>query len=261
MTVSHTRVITRYLTHLTAAGRRPSTVEQRRWWAHRIVRDLPGWRHATTGDLEQWLAGSTWSPETRKAARASLRSFYGWAHREQLLVEHDPAAQLLPVAVPDAQPRPVPEQLLRQALTRADERDVVAVLLAGRMGLRRGEIAAATAEHVVDGWLVVHGKGGRQRMVPLHPQLVPLLPARGPLVPSHHGGGHLSAAHVGKILSLLLGPGTTGHQLRHRFAATVHAELGDVRHVQALLGHASLSTTQRYTPVRPDVLVRGVHAA
>jgi len=41
----------------------------------------------------------------------------------------------------------------------------------------------------------------------------------------------------------------------------VHAELGDVRHVQALLGHASLSTTQRYTPVRPDVLVRGVHAA
>lgn len=260
MNVSHASVVNRYLTHLTAAGRRPSTVEQRRWWAHRIVRGLPDWRHATTCDLEHWLAASTWSPDTRKVARASLRSFYAWAHREQL-VDVDPAQPLKPIRVPDAQPRPVSEEQLRRALARADERDVMAVLLAARMGLRRAEIAAAAAHDVADGWLLVHGKGGRRRHIPVHPDVAARLPRKGPLVPSHHDGQHLSPAHIGKILSRLLGPGATGHQLRHRFALVTHVELQDVRHVQALLGHASLTTTQRYTPIRPDVLVRGVHAA
>jgi integrase len=250
-----------YELHLRAAGRRPGTIEQRLGWARRLTRELPDWQHATTAELEAWLACPSWAPETRKAARASARCLYGWALAAGE-VEVDPSAGLAPVRVPEAQPRPAPERVLAQALEAAvDDSDRLALLLAATMGLRRGEIAAAHTEDLLDGWLLVRGKGGKDRMVPLSPRVQPYLPASGPLVPSRLDGGHLTPAHVGRRLSRLLGPGWTAHTLRHRFAGVAHASTHDLRAVQGLLGHSSLATTQRYVPVRPDVMVAAVAAA
>lgn len=62
--------------------------------------------------------------------------------------------------------------------------------------------------------------------------------------------GHLSPAHVGKLISRLLPDGASLHGVRHRFATRVYRQTGgDVFVVQQLLGHASPETTQRYVLV------------
>src|SRR5207248_3060212 len=98
--------------------------------------------YAVTGDdVVQYLARASWAPETRKAARASLRSFYRWAiatGRTGL----DPTATVSSVQVPVGKPRPTPETVLADALERADHEGRLILLLGAYSGLRRSEIAA-----------------------------------------------------------------------------------------------------------------------
>jgi site-specific recombinase XerD len=56
----------------------------------------------------------------------------------------------------------------------------------------------------------------------------------------------VSADCVGRLLSRALGPGVSGHQLRHRFASSAYGGTLDLRAVQTVLGHRSMQTTQRY---------------
>lgn len=106
--------------------------------------------------------------------------------------------------------------------------------LGAEAGLRRSEIAVV---HITDlipdlmGWsLLVHGKGGKKRIVPLNERLhqavkVACEEGAGYAFP---GGvdGHLGAARVGEIITELLPAGITPHSLRHRFASTVWRESG-----------------------------------
>lgn len=70
--------------------------------------------------------------------------------------------------------------------------------------------------------------------------------------------GHLSPDALGDLVSDLLGPGWSGHTLRHRAAADWYAVDRDLRAVQELLGHADIRTTQRYTPVPAGAMTRAV---
>lgn len=109
--------------------------------------------------------------------------------------------------------------------------------------------------------LRVLGKGGRVRLIPLHPTLLAEIsqaPA-GWLFPGFTDG-HLAPHTVSKNLSALL-PGCSAHQLRHRFASLCYAADRDIRAVQELLGHASVSTTQVYTAVPSGALMSAVLAA
>lgn len=74
-------------------------------------------------------------------------------------------------------------------------------------------------------------------------------------------GTHTTADRVGRILSRLLGPGATGHGLRHRFASKAYQGTRDLLAVQQLLGHSSPATTQRYVAVPLDNLRAAVRAA
>lgn len=74
-------------------------------------------------------------------------------------------------------------------------------------------------------------------------------------------GGHLTPAHVSRLVGRLLPPGVTMHSLRHRFATRAYAVATDLLTVQALLGHASPSTTLRYVQLPDDGLRRTVLAA
>ena len=121
--------------------------------------------------------------------------------------------------------------------------------------MRRGEVAqvhpAHDLVHDAAGWsLIVHGKGLRERVLPLSSELATLLHGAGDgyLFPSP-SGGHLSAHWLGGLVSRALGDGTTMHQLRHLCATELHEATHDVRLVQVTLGHASLATTQRYLSV------------
>lgn len=223
----------------------------------------------TTDDLVAWLGSKAWASETKRAYRAGLRSFYGWAHVTGRIATN-PAGLLPAIKAPIRLPRPAPELVLAAALLAAGPRVRLMVLLAGHEGLRRGEIAqVSTADLELDllgTSLRVHGKGAKERLVPLSPELTMLLRSapEGFVFPGQING-HLSPAHVGKLVSRILGPGWTTHTLRHRFATVTYAgdgeSSGDLLEVQKLLGHAKPETTLGYVLIPQPALRRTAAAA
>ena len=249
-------VIDAYITHLTAQNLSKNTTDIRRRYCRRWAAAWP-LLTPTTGQLVDYIAGAG-APASKAAMRAAMKSFYTWAHDEGLTTSN-PAARIGRVRVPRAVPRPMPDDLIRDALARAPERVRLMLMLGALAGLRRAEIAQVHSDHVTPEGLRVFGKGGVTRLVPLVPELRRALEGvQGWAFPSPHAGkGHMNARYVGQILSQYLPAGYTCHQLRHRFATTIYQQTHDIRAVQELLGHSSIMTTQRYTAVGAEHL----HAA
>jgi integrase/recombinase XerC len=244
-----------------AAARPTTTIYLRNYQLRRVARELgvPDPWKVTNGDLVCWLGGHDWAPETIRGYRAALRTFYGWAHVTGQ-IGSNPAALLPSVAVPKRKARPTPEPDLAAALQVASARIRLMVLLAAREGLRRGEIAKVHTrdleQDLVDGWtLRVHGKGAKERILPLCDELRVLLRAApdGFIFPGQIDG-HLSARYVGKLVSGVFEPGWTTHTLRHRFATICHDGSHDLAAVQTALGHSRPETTRGYILVRDESL-------
>jgi integrase/recombinase XerC len=163
---------------------------------------------------------------------------------------------------------------LREGETRAPwimARDAAVLALLYGSGLRISEALSLKRKEFTEGdAITVTGKGNKTRMVPVLPQvaksiadyvaLCPLdLPDNGPLFVGSRGGP-LSPRIVQLAMARLRGalglPDTaTPHALRHSFATHLLARGGDLRAIQELLGHASLSTTQIYTAVDSERLL------
>ena len=151
-------------------------------------------------------------------------------------------------------------------------RDAAVLALLYGSGLRISEALGLKRKDVVKGAdaLTVIGKGNKARMVPLLPQVTKLiadyvalcpldLSSEAPLFVGARGGA-LSPRVIQMTMARLRGalglPDTaTPHALRHSFATHLLARGGDLRAIQELLGHASLSTTQIYTAVDTDRLL------
>jgi integrase/recombinase XerC len=140
------------------------------------------------------------------------------------------------------------------------------------LSLKRKDVPAPGAGDV----LVVTGKGRKQRMVPVLPQVLKMIADYDALCPHDTGrdgpifvgarGGPLSPRIVQLAMARLRGalglPATaTPHALRHSFASHLLARGGDLRAIQELLGHASLSTTQIYTAVDSERLLEAYRSA
>jgi len=157
-----------------------------------------------------------------------------------------------------------------------DARNIAVLTLCYGAGLRISESLSLTgADLPLKTSLRLTGKGGKTRLVPILPvirksvqkymELSPFdLPSDQPIFRGARGGvlrPEIIQKEVRKLRGALGLPETaTPHALRHSFATHLLAGGGDLRTIQQLLGHASLSTTQRYTDVDASALMR-VHKA
>jgi integrase/recombinase XerC len=227
-------------------------------------------------DFRAWLArrmGEGYHKSSTARALSVVRGFFRFLDKRDLV-----ASAAIGVVRGPRVPRSLPRALSAgeaidaldgiQEVTVEDwvgKRDAAILALLYGCGLRIGEALGLNHRDAPTGdSLTVIGKGNKTRMVPVLPVVrsavqtyLKAVPHRlepdGPLFVGMRGG-RLSARRVQEAMAVMRGwlglPETaTPHALRHSFATHLLAGGGDLRAIQELLGHASLSTTQRYTDV------------
>ena len=239
-------------------------------------------------DFRAWMARRVrvgLSHASTARAMSVLRGFFRWLERNGLA-----ANQAIHAVRSPKRPRPLPRPLTIDDAAELIEttnllpgepweilRDAALFTLLYGCGLRISEALALDRGDLPAGdTLLVRGKGNRERIVPVLPVVREALAACVAACPSASGpdtplflgvrGGRLGARMAQKRmreLRLLLGlPDTvTPHALRHSFATHLLSAGGDLRTIQELLGHASLSSTQRYTDVDTQSMLAVYRAA
>ncbi len=254
--------------------------------------DAGGLMSAPQEALEAWFADLSrrgLSAATAARRRASVRQFYRFALGEGWRAD-DPSRRL------DApkQGRSLPKTLSRDEIeallaaagaadSTAGLRLIALVEMAYASGLRVSELLALRVEAVRrdPAYLIVRGKGGKERLAPLNSAAreaiqawldardaarKPNAPDSAWLFPSHGKSGHLTPRRFAQVLDQAavtagIDPARVSpHVLRHAFATHLLEGGADLRVVQTLLGHADISTTQIYTHVATDRLSQVVHA-
>lgn len=250
---------------LKAAGLSAQTIKSRRYkMVHLAALLMPsGPEDVTTEQIVQVFARQQWKPETRKAYRNTISSFFRWLHKSGRRSD-DPSLDVPRVKKPHAHPRPCPDRYIAAAMEMATSSERLMIRLGAECGLRRGEIARIHSDDVVADSagrsLIVRGKGDKQRIVPLPDDLAGIImDARGYLFPGRFGG-HVEESYIGDHISRLLPDGYAAHTLRHRFATTAYAATHDLFVVAELLGHESVETTEHYVAM-PDGRLREATAA
>ena len=210
---------------------------------------------------------------------SALKAFIAFAREQAGEVDAAPPRMRGP-RVKKGLPRPItPDEVVSLAVSVAEDaaeewiaaRDQAVLLLLYGAGLRIAEALTLPASVLPLGeTLIVTGKGNRQRVVPILPIVrdaladyaarVPFDLARDePLFRGSRGGplsqGIVQKAVAGARLGLGLPPTATPHALRHSFATHLLGAGADLRSIQELLGHASLSSTQIYTRVDAATLL------
>lgn len=256
---------TEFLEFKTAAGLAPSSLLTywRRLRAFAIAIATPP-ELISQAQLVGYLA-SRKGIETKRACRNLFTAFFSWFQAKGYRKD-DPAASLPRIRKPQPHPRPCTDDMVTEALEQATREERLMLLLAATCGLRRGEIAQVHSADVITGThgehsLVVHGKGDKQRIVPLTEELAQeIAAANGYLFPGRWGG-HVEDSYIGKHVSRLLPPGYSCHKLRHRFATVAYTDSHDMLAVARALGHSSPDTTQAYVALPEEALRALVEAA
>jgi integrase/recombinase XerC len=226
----------------------------------------------------QWLDQQGGKPASLARKLAAVRSFYRYLMRRRL-VNSNPV---------DGMRTPKQPKLLPRILTKDDAnalmsfpegqtvgslRDRALLETLYSTGARVGELVALDIGDVreSEGLVRLQGKGRKERIVPIGEVALDAirryrlsLPFQSSGVPTqavfcNQHGGRLTSRSVGRIVtkysSRLSGGAVSPHALRHSFATHLLDEGADLRSIQEMLGHASLSTTQRYTHVATDQLL------
>lgn len=230
---------------------------------------------ASRFDLRAYLARAGGAPATVAQRLAALRAYFRWALREGRITD-DPTTLLarpkvrvsLPRVLEPAEAEAVVEHPISSATPRGDAelRNRAILELAYGAGLRVSELAALDVTDVDAAEGLVHvrqGKGRKDRRVPIGPPGVAAVEAyaagrvAGPLFLNPAGGrlgtrSIYTVVHRSGVQNGLAG--VHPHAMRHSFATHLLQNGADIRSIQEMLGHASLSTTQRYAAVDLDRL-------
>ncbi|MBT5000096.1 MAG: tyrosine recombinase XerC [Tateyamaria sp.] len=243
---------------------------------HNKVLDIKALSRASTQDMRAWMAGARkGGAGSRSLARklSAVKAFYKWL----AIREGFQATAVLSIRAPKFNkklPRPLAERAAHDVLDVAfiqsenpwvGLRDVAVLTLLWACGLRISEAISLTgADTPMPNILRIIGKGGKERIVPVVDAAQDAVAAYVRACPYDlftkdalfRGirGGPLSSRAIQLVMSkarmhLGLPASATPHALRHSFATHLLNAGGDLRSIQELLGHASLSTTQAYTAV------------
>jgi site-specific recombinase XerD len=236
--------------------------------------------HLAIADYQAHVA-ERWGPLTIGQALSAIRAFCRWLLSRGLRAD-DPTIGICWPKRPDAEPRALatsqvralwaairtPQNLSAEArwYWRRERRIILLMLYAG---LRRSEVAALLWRDVDlgtrrgEGTIRVRdGKGGKDRTIPLHPTLWDefqgVEPCRATAaVAGARDGKRITGKSIGHTFERWLagrGIQTSPHVLRHTFATELLRNGADLRHIQELMGHESLETTQRYLRVDAERL-------
>ncbi|MEQ6201489.1 tyrosine recombinase XerC [Sulfitobacter sp. HNIBRBA2951] len=243
---------------------------------HGQTHGLGALSHITISDMRAWMAqtrGNDVGPRSLARKLSAVKAFYRWlAEREGF----EPTAVLSTRAPKFTKKLPRPLAIdaahelidcveVQSATPWVAARDVAVLTLLWGCGLRISEALGLTgADANLPQTLRILGKGGKERVVPVLPAARDAVAAyvaacphpvqsKGPLFFGVRGGP-LAAGAIQKVMAsarmqLGLPASATPHAMRHSFATHLLDAGGDLRAIQELLGHASLSTTQAYTAV------------
>jgi len=241
--------------------------------------DVAGLADVTAGELRAFLAHlrtgeRPLSPRSLSQALSAVRTFHGFLDR-RLDAPNAAIALVRGPKVKPGVPRPISEDQANGLLAEPgldpdrerweSARDEAVLTLLYGCGLRISEALSLKRRDAPLGpELRITGKGGKTRLTPVLPavqaavaaylaELPFVLDPEAPLFRAKRGGP-LSPRHVQATVQNLRGrlglpDSATPHALRHSFATHLLGAGADLRAIQELLGHASLSTTQRYTGV------------
>lgn len=268
---AYTRDLTEFIGYLNAAGGQRSLSVQE--LDHITIREFLGFLQ---------LKGNCKSSVARKLA--ALRSFFSFLHQEGL-IRKNPARLVRTPKLPQKNPRFLSESQVEVILQIPDRkqdrgiRDWTMFELLYATGIRVSELVSLNVEdcslsqHLVK----VRGKGKKERLVPFGAKAAEALDAylgiRGRLLKRNRSasepnalflnlrGSRISGRSVQRILSDYLrghpdGLNAHPHLFRHSFATHLLNRGADLRTIQELLGHAQLSTTQRYTHLAIEELMK-----
>jgi integrase/recombinase XerD len=252
------------------------------WLGQRRVEQLTV---AQLGEYTEWLAAERLAPASISRHVVSLKVFFRYLQLEGVLTDNHAGllgTQNLWQRVPEVlSPRQVERLLVSPTeddpLWRRD-RAVLELLYA--TGCRVSELSSMRERdaHLEEGFCLCHGKGGKQRVVPLgrrailtvqdyleheRPQLAARASPASPYLILSPRGRQLRRERIWELFKKYAdriggAPNLSPHTLRHSFGTHLLAGGADLRHVQEMLGHASIATTQIYTHVDPSRL-KAVH--
>ena len=238
--------------------------------------DPPGPREFDVLAIREWLGhlyGQDLSPVTVRHKLAAVRSFFRFLLRRHI-VDINPAKLVRTPKIPKTVPRVLTAEKVNNlvdgvASDRFDkpfpERDLLVFEFLYGCGVRVSELVGLNLDDIdlQERWLRVRGKGRKERQIPYGGRaataLDRYLAVRKPADPNDRAlilnrfGRRLGDAYVRTMVrwyaAMLIGEREHPHGLRHAFATHLLSDGADLRVIQELLGHASLSTTQKYTQV------------
>ncbi len=245
-----------FVTHMRILKRSDATITKRIELLGRLIAFLgKPINDAATEDLRAFQASyAHLAPASVDIYTRHMKAFYRWAHGRGL-IETDPAAPLGVPHIGRGKPHPTRVEDLAVIFACTTGALRLAYVLAAFAGLRCGEVCRLQGQDLdltPPATALVHGKGGKDRTVPLLPVVVAELHGtarRGWLVT--HENGHpyrpnqLSVASTKHLHDL--GIATTLHSMRAAFATLAFAATRDPLFVRDLLGHESVATTEVYT--------------
>lgn len=229
--------------------------------------------NANNSDIQNYLSSLPDKPSSIARKASALRGFYKFLMLEKI-IKNNPTANLELPKRNRALPKFLTVEEIELLISSAGDirnslrlRAMIELLYAS--GLRVSELCELPISGILGNKLLIHGKGAKERLVPMHDAAIHALnkwlDARGDInskyvFPTNSKSGHITRDGFFKILkkcAVLSGIApnrVSPHVLRHSFASHLLAGGANLRAIQTMLGHEDISTTQIYTHVMPEKL-------